>query len=88
MYDFIRMSKIYWCVFAIFTPLKHTNMFDEYKDRLVNYMPERLDFVHLVLKPEKMPTFMFYLRFYWLNVKCYFRLLVCYIFNKEGVRNG
>ena len=88
MYDFIRMSKIYWCVFAIFTPLKHTNMFDEYKDRLVNYMPERLDFVHLVLKPEKMSTFMFYLRFYWLNVKCYFRLLVCYIFNKEGVRNG
>ena len=63
-------------------------MFDEYKDRLVNYKPERLDFVHLVLKPEKMSTFMFYLRFYWLNVKCYFRLLVCYIFNKEGVRNG
>lgn len=84
MYDYIRKSKIYWCIFAIFTPLRHTNMFEDFKDNLVNYKPERLDFAHLVLKPEKMSTFMFYTRFYWLNIKCYIRLLVCYIFNKEG----
>lgn len=68
---FIRKNKLLWMVFGIFTPYKGTDAYDEYKDRLVNYTSARLDGIHITIKPEHMSSFMFMLRFYWLHVLTY-----------------
>jgi len=83
LYRYIVKQKLVWAIFAIFTPLKGTPLYEEYQDKLILYKPDKLDFLHLILKPEKMSKFMFYVRFYWLHVKVLRRLLAHQIFKKR-----
>jgi len=76
LHRFIKENKILWVVFGIFTPYKGTDAYQEYADRLVKFESKRLDGLHITIKPEKMSSFLFMLRVYWLYVLTYPKIIV------------
>ncbi len=64
---FIKENKIEVYTLSIFTPIKGTPAYEEYKDRLLTTNPEKFDFLHLVIKP-KLPRPIFYILFYGLHL--------------------
>lgn len=56
---------------SILTPLKGTTVYDRYAERMMDprlARPVRFDFLHLVMRPTRMPAGLFYLRFWWLSL--------------------
>jgi len=56
---------------SILTPLKGTTVYEQYADRMMDprlARPARFDFLHLVMRPTRMPAWLFYLRFWWLSL--------------------
>lgn len=56
---------------SILTPLKGTMVYGQYADRMKDSRlarSSRLDFLHLVMRPTRMPAWLFYLRFWWLSL--------------------
>lgn len=82
LYKYIVKQKLFWALFAIFTPLKGTPLYEEYRDKLNTYKSKKLDFLHLTLNPTQMSKFMFYIRFYRLHIKVLRRLLAHLIFKR------
>jgi len=80
LHRFIKQNRILWVVFGIFTPYKGTDAYNEYKERLINFKSKRLDGIHITIKPEKMSSFMFMLRVYWLHVLTYPKIIFRTIF--------
>lgn len=61
---------------SILTPLKGTKVYEQYAGRMTAEglaRPERFDFLHLVMRPARMPAWLFYLRFWWLSAKARLR---------------
>jgi len=55
---------------SILTPLKGTVVYDQYAQRMKDprlARPVRFDFLHLVMRPTRMPAWLFYLRFWRLS---------------------
>lgn len=56
---------------SILTPLKGTTVYNQYAERMTDprlARPVRFDFLHLVMRPTRMPVWLFYLRFWWLSL--------------------
>lgn len=56
---------------SILTPLKGTTVYNQYAERMKDprlVRPARFDFLHLVMRPTRMPAWLFYLRFWWLSL--------------------
>lgn len=56
---------------SILTPLKGTKVYGQYAARMTDprlARPARFDFLHLVMRPTRMPAWLFYLRFWWLSM--------------------
>lgn len=52
---------------SILTPLKGTTVYSQYAERMKDprlARPVRFDFLHLVMRPTRMPAWLFYLRFW------------------------
>lgn len=80
---FIKENNLLWVVFGIFTPYKGTDAYYQYEDQLVNFKSWRLDGTHITIKPKHMSSFMFMMRYYWLHVVTYPKIMVRTLF-KSG----
>ena len=77
---FVKDNNLLWVVFGIFTPYKGTDAYDEYKDMLINFRSSRLDGTHITIKPTNMSSFEFMLRYYWIHVLTYPKIMVRTLF--------
>jgi radical SAM superfamily enzyme YgiQ (UPF0313 family) len=73
---FVRENNLLWVVFGIFTPYKGTDAYAEYKDQLVGFRSWRLDGTHITLKPTNMSSLEFMLRYYWIHVLTYPKIMM------------
>ncbi|OEF98367.1 B12-binding domain-containing radical SAM protein [Desulfuribacillus alkaliarsenatis] len=69
----IRASNLDSYALSIFTPLKGTALYQEYKEQIIDHKHESNDFLHAIIKPTNMPTILFYINFYMLYVEQFFR---------------
>ena len=72
----VKENQLRYFVPSIFTPLPGTELFSEYRDRLITHNYEKWDLLHLVLKPTRLSKWRFYYEFYkiygamiWANVR-------------------
>lgn len=77
---FIKDNNLLWMVFGIFTPYKGTDAYEQYKDKLVNFKSKNRDGLHVTVPPEHMSSFMFQMRYYWLHVVTYPKIMVRTLF--------
>lgn len=68
LYKFISDNKINVYTISILTPIKGTELYELFKDKLTTYDPGKFDFLHLVLKP-RLPKWLFYLLFYGVHIR-------------------
>lgn len=81
LFDFIKENNLLWPLFGILTPYKGTDAYEQYKDQLVNFKAKNRDGLHVTIPPEHMSAFMFQMRFYWLHVLTYPKVLVRTLFH-------
>ncbi|MCR5847464.1 MAG: B12-binding domain-containing radical SAM protein [Lachnospiraceae bacterium] len=77
---FIKDNNLLWVVFGIFTPYKGTDAYAEYQDQVTNFKSWRLDGTHITLKPTNMSSFEYMLRYYWIHVLTYPKIMVRTLF--------
>ncbi|MHB1454785.1 MAG: B12-binding domain-containing radical SAM protein [Saccharofermentanales bacterium] len=71
LYDWIVENQLKYVTVSIFTPIPGTPLYEEYKTRLITDDIEDWDFLHLVLKPERLTAGQFYREYYKLFLKLY-----------------
>ncbi|MDE6742433.1 MAG: radical SAM protein [Lachnospiraceae bacterium] len=81
LFDFIKENNLLWPLFGIFTPYKGTDAYEQYKDQLINFKAKNRDGLHVTIPPEHMSAFMFQIRFYWLHVLTYPKVMVRTLFH-------
>lgn len=69
----IRKMNLQSYTVSIFTPIKGTAYYEDYKSRLLTHDPSKYDFLHLTLKPTRMNTLAFYFQFYFIYLEQFFR---------------
>ena len=72
----LKQMKLDSYTFSIFTPLKGTEVYQNYQDQIIrkDYADyAKYDFLHLVLRPSQMSPAFFYLNFYLLYLEQFFR---------------
>jgi radical SAM superfamily enzyme YgiQ (UPF0313 family) len=74
LYRFIARKKLKWVLFSMITPYKGTEAYEEFKDRILRYIPKRLEGTHILVKPEKMSRLLYYINFHMLYILHYPRL--------------
>lgn len=79
--DFIKENNLLWPLFGILTPYKGTDAYEQYKDQLINFKAKNRDGLHVTIPPEHMSAFMFQMRFYWLHVLTYPKVMVRTLFH-------
>lgn len=72
MYSWIKQMKLNNVTVSIFTPMPGTEIFNEYKNKIINKKIEHWDFLHLVLKPINLTKKRFEFEFLKLNIKLLF----------------
>ena len=77
---FIKENNLLWVVFGIFTPYKGTDAYDEYKDQVIGFKSWRLDGTHITIKPTNMSSFEYMLRYYWIHVLTYPKIMIRTLF--------
>lgn len=68
----IKKMKLKSYTVSIFTPIKGTELYEEYKDRIDVKDFSKYDFLHLVLRPTHMSKLRFYMYFYMIYVEQFF----------------
>jgi hopanoid C-3 methylase len=71
LYQWIVSNKLLYVTVSIFTPIPGTPLYEEYKDRLMTQDIEAWDFLHLVVKPEKLSARAFYRQYLKLFLRLY-----------------
>jgi hopanoid C-3 methylase len=71
LYQWIVSNKIKYVTVSIFTPIPGTPLYEEYRDRLTTEDIEAWDFLHLVVKPEKLTVRGFYHQYLKLFLRLY-----------------
>ena len=69
----IRKMDLQSYTASIFTPIKGTAYYEAYESRLLTCDPSKYDFLHLTLKPTRMPPLFFYFQFYSIYLEQFFR---------------
>jgi hopanoid C-3 methylase len=71
LYQWIVSNKLKYVTVSIFTPIPGTPLYEVYQDRLITKDIEAWDFLHLVVKPEKLTTRAFYRQYLRLFLRLY-----------------
>ena len=72
MYRWIKNHKIKHTAISIFTPELSSEVFDEYRDRMISNNPEHWDYLHVVAKPENLSVRWYYFHYHILIAKLFF----------------
>ena len=83
--EFIRREKLIWVLFSILIPFKGTPIYEENKDRLYHYEYKRTGGTDVLMRPSKLPMWLFKLEFDFLYYVNYPRIYLAGIrqtFNK------
>ena len=71
LYQWIVSNRIKYVTVSIFTPIPGTPLYEEYRHRLITEDMEAWDFLHLVVKPEKLTVRSFYRQYLKLFLRLY-----------------
>ena len=55
----------------IFTPIRGTKVYEEYKEKLITNNPEHFDYLHVTFNPTKISVRKYYLYYYILLIKLF-----------------
>lgn len=64
LYRWIKETKLKHVAISIFTPLPGSDLYEEYKDKLITQDLTKWDYVHLVVKPTKISVKAYYFYYY------------------------
>lgn len=78
MYRFIKKYDLKHVGISLFVPEMGLPIFEKYKDRLITTKPEHWDYLHVVIKPDRMGVKKYYFHYHILLLKLFLR----------GWRNG
>ncbi|MBR1470548.1 MAG: cobalamin-dependent protein [Lachnospiraceae bacterium] len=84
--EFIRKEKLIWVLFSILIPFKGTPVYEENKDRLYRYEYRRTGGTSALMRPSKMPMWLFILEYHFLYYVNYPRIYwagLTQMFNKR-----
>lgn len=73
IYRWIKKHHLKHAAVSIFTPEIGSELYEEYKDRLVTDNPEAWDYLHVVAKPRNMSVKAFYFHYHILVAKMFLR---------------
>lgn len=73
MYRWIKKKHITHAAVSIFTPEMSSDLFEEYRCRLITHDPSHWDYLHVVAKPSKLSVRMYYMHYHILLVKLFIR---------------
>ncbi len=71
VYRWVVKNRMSYVTASIFTPIPGTDIFNKYRKSINCKRIENWDFLHLVMKPEKLSVFSFYFYFFMLNAKIF-----------------
>lgn len=71
LYQWIVKNGIKYVTVSMFTPIPGTPLYEDYRHRLITNDIEAWDFLHLVVKPEKLTTRAFYRQYLKLFLRLY-----------------
>lgn len=71
LYQWIVKNGVKYVTVSIFTPIPGTPLYEEYRHRLITKDIEAWDFLHLVVKPEKLSIRAFYRQYLKLFLRLY-----------------
>lgn len=71
---FIKREGLIWVLFSILIPFKGTAVYEENKDRLYRYKYRRTDGTHVLMRPSKLPMWLFEMEFRFLYYVNYPRI--------------
>lgn len=83
LYKWIKRVGLKLCTFSIYTPLPGTELYEKYKDEIRFHNYDKMDFLHLLIKPTNLSVLKYYFYFYILHLKVYFNTLKLMLFNNE-----
>ena len=69
----VRRHKLKHAAISIFTPEMSSELFEEYRSRLVTRDPSHWDYLHVVAKPAHMSVRRYYMHYHILVVKLFLR---------------
>ena len=64
MYNFVRDLNVRHMAVSIYTPIPGTELYEQYKDKLLTDNPENFDYMHLVTAPRRMGIRQYYFHYY------------------------
>ncbi len=71
MYNWVKENKLKHVAISIFTPIRGTLIYNDYKDKLITNNPEDFDYLHVTFKPTKISVRKYYLYYYILLIKLF-----------------
>ena len=71
LYHWVKQSKLKYVTVQIYTPIPPTAIYQQSESRLITRNPKRWDLLHPVVKPEKMSSFLFLLRYRILEMRLF-----------------
>jgi len=73
LYRWIKENQLKHVAISIFTPEFNTEVYDEFKDRLITDNPSHWDYLHLVATPVNISVKRYYFCYYKLLIKLFIR---------------
>lgn len=73
IYRFVRANRIKHAAISIFTPEMNTELFEQYRSRLITDDPACWDYLHVVAKPSRMSVRRYYMHYHILVVRLFLR---------------
>lgn len=71
MYKWVKDNNLKHVAISIFTPIRGTKTYEEYKDILISNNPEDYDYLHVVFKPKYISVKRYYFYYYILLIKLF-----------------
>ncbi|WP_019678623.1 B12-binding domain-containing radical SAM protein [Ruminococcus flavefaciens] len=73
IYKWIKRHKVRHTAISIFTPEMSSELYEQYRGRLITDDPSHWDYLHVVAKPEKMSVRNYYMYYHILVVKLFLK---------------
>ena len=73
IYRWVRRHRLRHVAISIFTPEMNSELFEEYRSRLITRDPSHWDYLHVVAKPAHMSVKRYYFHYHVLLVRLFFR---------------
>lgn len=71
IYKWVKQIGLKHVAISIFTPIMGTEIYEQYKERLISLNPEDYDYLHVVAKPVHMSVRRYYFYYYILLIKLF-----------------